>query len=126
MKENKSGQLTHSSVVKTVKQLQQMKYQLFTSSMPLDSSNNIFNTEGPVKPNLTPSVSVKELANRNTSADTDATKGESQSGARRGSNKFQIGAPSNYDKIKSLREQKVKDKNVTKLLQAPDPACTYL
>lgn len=87
---------------------------------PADS--NIFLEEIPVNNKLGPSFSVKEM-NRNTSAETDDTKTNSQQGSRRVSNKFQIGAPSNYDKIKSMREQKVKDKNVTKLHQPPDPVC---
>lgn len=91
-------------------------------TLPLDS--NVFAESALVTPKLTPSYSAKEM-NRNTSADTEDTKRDpnSQQGSRRISNKFQIGAPSNYDKIKSLREQKVKDKNVTKLFQAPDPVC---
>ena len=92
--------------------------------MPIRSTENIFLPEGPSQQKVTPSASMKEMADRNTSADTDATKRKSQGGQKRNSqNKFQIGGPSNYDKIKSTREQKTKEKHVTKLLQAPDPVC---
>ena len=57
-------------------------------------------------PKPKPVESFKDLNDRNMSAETDAEinyviPGSSE-GQRR--NKFQIGVPSNYDKIKSLRE----------------------
>lgn len=95
--------------------------------MPIRSSDNIFVPEGPKQQRITPSNSMKEMADRITSADTDASKRKSQGGQKRNSqNKFQIGGPSNYDKIKSTRDQKTKDKNVTKLLQSPDPVCRLI
>lgn len=118
-------EIMQANVVKTVKQLQQMKYALVIRTAPLDSNIFADSSSGVGNAKLTPSFSAKDMNNRNTSADTDDTKSDpnSQNGNRRVSNKFQIGAPSNYDKIKSMREQKVKDKNVTKLYQSPDPVC---
>lgn len=92
-------------------------------TMPIKSAENIFMPEGPYQQRITPSASMKEMADRITSADTDSTNRKSQGQKRLSQNKFQIGGPSNYDKIKSTREQKTKEKHVTKLLQAPDPVC---
>jgi hypothetical protein len=80
----------------------------------------------PTQPRLTPSASIKDIQqDRNTSAETDVTPKQtpsSQSGARK--NKFQIGAPKNYDKIKSIRDQRVKDRAAPRMFQAPEPVCS--
>lgn len=107
--------MMRSSVVKTVKQLQQMKSTPSESALLTDSKGIIINKGGDGEDG--------KKGNRNSSAETEATKPkvhpESQGTNRK--NKFQIGVPSNYDKMKSIRELKSKDKGVTKLYQAPDP-----
>lgn len=73
------------------------------------------------------STNKEEGKPRNSSADTEATKPkppESQGDSRK-NNKFTIGAPSNYDKIKSIRELKNKDKGLTKMVQPPEPVCNF-
>jgi hypothetical protein len=61
-----------------------------------------------------PHVILKKRFNR---------KGNSKNGnAVKGKN-FKIGAPSNYDKLKNVRDKQKKDKDTPQLYEAPDPIC---
>lgn len=118
-----SSDMMRGSQVQTLKNLQQLK-----------SSNSEAQLQ-PVKPDSeqelgkngdstavsSPSAKANKFQIRNTSADGQASK-RGNPGAPGA--KPQVGVPSNYDKIKQLREVKNKDKGLKKLYLAPEPVCS--
>jgi hypothetical protein len=114
-----SSDIMRGSQVQTLKNLQQLKSS--TSEAQLQSlkpeSDGEMGRVGDGTAASSPSSKTNKFQIRNTSADGQ--------GSKRGvaPAKAVVGAPSNYDKIKQLREIKSKDKGLRKLYMAPEPVC---
>src|SRR3990167_3440613 len=116
-----SSDMMRGSQVQTLKNLQQLKssnseVQLLPAKP--DSESELGKT-GDITAGTSPTGKTNKFQIRNTSADGQTSKRGSGVAPKPGA-----GIPSNYDKVKQLREIKGTDKGLRKLYLAPEPVCS--